>query len=85
MLFVYTCDYNSCSEVCHPHCVCENWKGYVVKHNYVNEDVSMTILDNNMFWPLLATFRLSSSKLKVLLYILCVHMMERSLLLGFVA
>ena len=19
-----------------PHCVCENWKGYVVKHNYVN-------------------------------------------------
>jgi len=23
-------------EVCHPRCVCENWKGYVVKHNYVN-------------------------------------------------
>jgi hypothetical protein len=24
-------------EVCHPVlCVCENWKGYVVKHNYVN-------------------------------------------------
>jgi len=23
-------------EVCHPLCVCENWKGYVVKHNYVN-------------------------------------------------
>jgi len=22
-------------EVCHPRCVCENWKGYVVKHNYV--------------------------------------------------
>ena len=19
-------------EVCHPRCVCENWKGYVVKH-----------------------------------------------------
>jgi len=23
-------------EVCHPRCVCENWKGYVVKHYYVN-------------------------------------------------
>ena len=23
-------------EVCHPRCVCENWKGNVVKHNYVN-------------------------------------------------
>ena len=23
-------------EVCHPRCVCENWKGHVVKHNYVN-------------------------------------------------
>ena len=23
-------------EVCHPRCVCENWKGYVVKHNCVN-------------------------------------------------
>ena len=23
-------------EVCHPRCVCENWKGYVVKHNSVN-------------------------------------------------
>ena len=26
-------------EVCHPRCVCENWKGYVVKHNYINEGV----------------------------------------------
>jgi len=23
-------------EVCHPRCVCENWTGYLVKHNYVN-------------------------------------------------
>ena len=23
-------------EVCHPRCVCENWKGYAVKHNSVN-------------------------------------------------
>jgi len=23
-------------EVCHPRCVCEYWKGYVVKHNSVN-------------------------------------------------
>ena len=22
-------------ELCHPRCVCENWNGYVVKHNYV--------------------------------------------------
>jgi len=24
------------SQVCHPRGVCENWKVYVVKHNYVN-------------------------------------------------
>jgi len=23
-------------EMCHPRCACENWKGYVVKHNCVN-------------------------------------------------
>ena len=32
-------DGDSTLEVCHPRCVCENWKEYVVKHNYVNEDV----------------------------------------------
>jgi len=41
-----------------------NWKGYVVKHNYVNYDVLMTILDNYMFRPLLAIFRLSSRECK---------------------
>jgi len=46
----------------------QNWKGYVVKHNNVNKDVSMTILDNYMFRPLLSIFRLSSRELKVLLY-----------------
>jgi len=51
--------------------VCENWKGYVVKHNYVNQDVSMTNLDNYMFRSLLAIFSLSSKELKVLLYIYC--------------
>ena len=49
-----------CVCVCVCVCVCENWKGYVVKHNYVNLDVLMTILDNHMFRPLLAIFRLSS-------------------------
>jgi len=49
--------------------VCENWKGYAVKHNYVNQDVLMTILDNCMFRPLLAIFRLSSREFKVLIYI----------------
>jgi len=29
-----TCSY--ILEVCHPRCVCENWKGYVVKHNSVH-------------------------------------------------
>ena len=33
----------------------------------------MTILDNYMFRPLLAIFRLSSRELKVLLYIMCTH------------
>jgi len=27
---------NSYMEVCHPHCVCENWKRYLVKHSCVN-------------------------------------------------
>jgi len=43
-------------EVCHPRCVCENWKGYVVKHNYVTLDVLITILDNYMCRLLLAIF-----------------------------
>ena len=36
--------------MCHPRCVCmcENWKGYVVKHSCVNYDVLMTVLDNYM-------------------------------------
>ena len=50
-------------EVCHRCRVCEKWKGYAVKHNYVNWDVLMTILDNYMFRPLLAIFRLSSREL----------------------
>ena len=62
-----------------------NCKVYVVKHNYVNKDVLMTILDSHMFQPLLAIFRLSSRELEVLLYILCAHVMERSLHPGFVA
>ena len=39
----------------------------------------MTILDSYMFRPLLAIFKLSSRELKVLLYILCARVMERSL------
>ena len=39
----------------------------------------MAVLDNYMFWPLLAIFRLSSGEIKVLLYTLCVHMVQRSL------
>jgi len=36
-------------EVCHSRCACENWKGYVVKHNYVNWDVLKTILHVSAF------------------------------------
>ena len=43
----------------------------------------MTILDNYMFRPLLAIFRLSSRELNLLLYIMCAHVMERSLYTGF--
>jgi len=39
----------------------------------------MAILDNYMFRPLLATFRLSSRELKVLLYTLSAHVVQRSL------
>jgi len=39
----------------------------------------MSILDNYMFRPLLAIFRLSSRELKFLLYTLCAHVVQRSL------
>jgi len=45
----------------------------------------MTITNNYMFRHLLAIFRLSSREIKVLLYILCAHMMVRSLHPGFIA
>jgi len=55
--------YRKLGSVSSPLCVCESWKGYAVKHNYVNWDVLMTILDNYMFRPLLAIFSLSSREL----------------------
>jgi len=39
----------------------------------------VAMLDNYMFRPLLAIFRLSSRELKVLLYTLCAHVVQRSL------
>jgi len=45
----------------------------------------MAILDNYMFWPLLAIFRLSSRELKVLLYTLSEHVVQRSLHTGLIA
>jgi len=45
----------------------------------------MSILDNYMFRPLLAIFRLSSRELKVLLYTLCAHVVQRSLYTGLIA
>jgi len=45
----------------------------------------MPILDNYMSRTLLAIFRLSLREFKVLLYILCAHVLERFLHPGFVA
>jgi len=45
----------------------------------------MPILDNYMFRPLLAIFRLSSREIKVLLYTLCAHVVQRSLHTGLIA
>jgi len=45
----------------------------------------MAILDNYMFRPVLAIFRLSSRELKVLLCTLCVHVVQRSLHTGLIA
>jgi len=45
----------------------------------------MAILDNYMFRPLLAIFKLSSRELKVLLYTLCAHVVQRSLHTGLIA
>ena len=39
----------------------------------------MAILDNYMFWPLLAIFRLSSRELKELLHTLCTYVVQRAL------
>jgi hypothetical protein len=58
---------------------------YVVKHSYFKYDVLMTIIDKYMFRPLLAIFKLPSTELKVLLFILCTHLLERTLHPGFVA
>ena len=45
----------------------------------------MAILDNYMYRPLLAIFRLSSRELKVLLYTLSMHVLQRSLCTGLIA
>jgi len=45
----------------------------------------MAILDNHMFRPLLAIFRLSSRELKVLLCALRAHVMQRSVHTGLIA
>jgi len=39
MTVMILCKHYGIPEVCHPCCVCENWKGYVVIHNYVNKGV----------------------------------------------
>jgi len=39
----------------------------------------MAVIDNYMFRPLLAIFRLSSKELEFLLYTLCAHVLQRSL------
>ena len=83
--FVLFLDEDYCSEMLMFMNRMPYWKGHVVKQNYVNYDVLMNILDNYMFRPLLAIFRLSSRGLKVLLFIMCAHVLERSLHLGFVA
>jgi len=43
-----------------------------------NKVYLMAILDNYMFRPLLAILRFSSRELKVLLYTLSVHVVQRS-------
>ena len=45
----------------------------------------MAILDNYMFRPILAIFRLSSKELKVLLYTLSAHVVQRSLHMDLIA
>ena len=36
LLFIYFNNKPLYLEVSHLRCVCENWKGHVVKHNYAN-------------------------------------------------
>ena len=54
-------------EVCHPPCVCVKTEK-VWSQTQLCQDVLMTILDNYMFRPLLAIFRLSLRERKFLLY-----------------
>jgi len=47
-------------EVCHPRCLCETRRRYVVKHNLITEVYLMNMMENNyMFRPVLAIIRLS--------------------------
>ena len=46
--------------MCHPRCVCETRRRYVVKHNLITEVYLMNVMENNyMFRPVLAIIRLS--------------------------
>jgi len=71
---------------CVIHIVCvQIWKGMQSNTTMSITVYLMAILDNYMFRPLLAIFRLSSRELKVLLYTLCVHVVQRSLCTGLIA
>jgi len=42
-------------EVCHPRCVCETRRRYVVKHNLITEVYLMTVMEATtcfgLYWP----------------------------------
>ena len=73
-------------EACHPRCVCVKiGKGMQSNTSMPIKVYVIAILDNYMFRPLLAIFRLSSRELKVLIYTLCAHVVQRSLHTGLIA
>ena len=72
--------------MCHPPLGCVKTGKGMQSNTIISLKVYlMAILDNYMFWPILAIFSLSSRELKVLLYTQCVHVVQRSLHTGLIA
>ena len=68
--------------MCHPRCVYENWKWYVIKHNYVTEGVFNGYTGQLYVSAYTGHLQVVLRELKVLIYALNAHVVQRSLHTG---